>query len=325
VKARRGPHPIKPSSAPVVELVEAAGAVERVFLVGDHRADMESATLAGDVLAARGGPPVAAIGLRGHAGLEEAGAWFVADLEEAGDLILAEPRRDLSLSFVLLAFDEEESIGRAVLDARRFARLYLGGHEVIVVDDGSRDRTAERARAMDEGDVRVLRHERNLGMGSAMRDGYRAARCELMAHLPGDRQLRPQALVRFLPHLAPETVVLSRYATPPSGSRRRWLSLVFRVLVRHLGGLRVDFAGTYVFARHHLARLELDQLPAQSYIFSFQLLQALADRGCRFEQVLVRPFPRERGGASREAALRRIALVLGEIVRHRLRQLTSSR
>jgi dolichol-phosphate mannosyltransferase len=124
-----------------------------------------------------------------------------------------------------------------VRDCRRVGRLWLSGYEIIVVDDGSRDSTAARAEVASEGDVRIVRHARNLGMGAGLRSGYGAARCDYMAFLPADRQVRPQSLLAFLPWATPETTVISTYVTPPSGESRRLISLVFSFLVRGLGGM----------------------------------------------------------------------------------------
>jgi phosphoglycolate phosphatase-like HAD superfamily hydrolase len=323
IQARAGAASIKPAAAPVLAILaapEAAGA-ERVFLVGDHPADMGSA------LATRQAAPGPVIVAIGHAHsmpevprLEAAGADFVVtEVSEAADLIRAS-RSPHSLSMVLLAWNEAASIAAAVRDCRRVGRLWLSGYEIIVVDDGSSDGTAAQAEAASEGDVRVVRHERNLGMGAAMRSGYAAARCDTIAHLPADRQVRPQSLLAFLPWVTPETTAVSTYVTPPSGEQRRLMSLAFRFVVRGLGGLRVNFAGTYVFHRRWLATIDLASVRSETFLFSFELLERLRRAGSRFVPVTIRPFVRE-VGQSREVALRRIGRVFGEILRYRLRGL----
>jgi glycosyltransferase involved in cell wall biosynthesis len=229
---------------------------------------------------------------------------------------MAAPR--VSVSFVLLAYDEEESIAQAIADCRRFGRERLTDYEVIVVDDGSRDHTRERARAADDGDVRVVAHDRNLGMGASMRDGYRAARMDYIAHLPGDRQVRADALTAMVPLCRPETVVRSRFSNPPSGRRRALMSVVFRVLARRIGGFHVDFAGTYLFHRDWLRRLELARADSDTFLFSFQLLELMRRAGAQFETVAVPTYPREQG-TSREATAARIARMVVELGRARLR------
>jgi hypothetical protein len=251
--------------------------------------------------------------------LESAGADFVITEEsEAVPLITTAPS-PVGLSMVLLALNEEASIAAAVRDCRRMARLWLADHEIIVIDDGSTDGTAAAAQAASEGDVRVIRHERNGGMGAGMRDGYGAARCDYITHLPADRQVRPQSLVAFLPHLNPDTTVISSYTIPHSGSSRKWLSLAFRLILRGVGGLQVDYAGSYIFHRRWLERVPMASVRSETFVFSFELLERLRRAGSRFVRVPMRPFARE-VGQSREVALRRMVRVFGEVARHRKRE-----
>ncbi len=250
--------------------------------------------------------------------LESAGADFVmTELGEAAPLITTPPS-SIGLTMVLLALNEEASIAAAVRDCRRMARLWLADYEILVIDDGSTDGTSAAAEAASQGDVRVIHHARNLGMGAGMRDGYGAARCPYITHLPADRQVRPQSLVAFLPRLNPETTVISSYTIPHSGESRRWLSLAFRLILRGVGGLHVDYAGSYIFHRHWLERVPLDSVRSETFVFSFELLERLRRAGSRFARVPMRPFARE-VGQSREVALRRMARVFAEVARHRKR------
>lgn len=226
-------------------------------------------------------------------------------------------RADISITFVLLAYDEEASIAEAIADCRAFARANLRDHEIIVVDDGSSDRTREVAEAAGEGDVRVIVHPRNLGMGASMRDGYVAATKEYIAHLPGDRQVRAEALASLVPLATPDTVGLTVFSNPPSGRARVVMSAIFRLLTRRVGGLRVNFAGTYLFHRDWLGRVELGRADSDTFLFSFQLLELFRRAGARFEARAVRTYPREQG-ASREATLARIAHMFAEIARARM-------
>jgi phosphoglycolate phosphatase-like HAD superfamily hydrolase len=321
IQTRSGP--AGPSVQGILSAPEAAGA-ERVFRVGHHAADMRAALAARQAAAV---PLVIAIGYAHSMAevprLEAAGADFVVtEVSEAAELICA-PRSPHTLSMVLLAWNEEASIAAAVRDCRRVGRLWLSGYEIIVVDDGSRDSTAARAEAASEGDVRIVRHARNLGMGAGLRSGYGAARCDYIAFLPADRQVRPQSLLAFLPWATPETTVISTYVTPPSGESRRLISLVFSFLVRGLGGMRVHYAGSYMFHLRWLEIIDLHTVRSETFVFSFELLEKMRQAGSRFASVTIRPFVRE-VGRSREVALRRIVRVFGEIARYRMRALTSA-
>jgi glycosyltransferase involved in cell wall biosynthesis len=244
---------------------------------------------------------------------------LVDDLAQAGALVTT-PVLPCSLAIVLLAYDEAASIVAAIADARRFASLYFTGHEIVVVDDGSSDATAAQARACDQGDVRVVQHAQNQGMGASMRDGYAAASTDLVVPLPGDRQVRPASLIGFAARIDPADpmhVVMSEYSVPHAGPTRQLMSVVFRVLVRHVGGYRVDFAGAYMFHRSLLDRIDAGRTRSQTFLYSFQLLEQMRRLGCRFSQVTIAPFARE-VGQSREATLGRVARMFVEIARARL-------
>jgi glycosyltransferase involved in cell wall biosynthesis len=104
------------------------------------------------------------------------------------------------LSWILPAFNEAESLAGAL--ERGIAALSGFGtdFEVIVIDDGSSDRTAEIAEDIAAADsrVRVLRNERNLNYGIALWRGIEASRGEWLFHDGADLPLAPEDLAPFL-------------------------------------------------------------------------------------------------------------------------------
>lgn len=102
------------------------------------------------------------------------------------------------LSVVVPAFREADRIGESVARIRseldEVARD--GGLEVVVVDDGSDDRTAEAAR--DAGADRVIVLDRNRGKGAAVRTGVLAADGRTVAFIDADLAYAPAQLVRFV-------------------------------------------------------------------------------------------------------------------------------
>lgn len=225
----------------------------------------------------------------------------------------------ISVSFVLLAWNEEASIGDAIRECRAFGRAHCEAHQVIVVDDGSRDgtRAVAEAEGAREGDVTVVVHERNRGMGASMRDGYLAATMDYVAHLPGDRQVRADALREMVARVDADTIAISTFSNPPSGRSRAVMSLVFRALARGVGGFRVNFAGTYLFHKDWLRRIPHERAASDTFLYSFQLLELFRRAGARFVYVKVPTYPREQG-VSREATVGRIARMFIEIGKARV-------
>jgi dolichol-phosphate mannosyltransferase len=108
-----------------------------------------------------------------------------------------------ALSVVVPVKDEAENaapLAREIAQALRAAPR----HEIIFVDDGSSDGTADKLTALrsEIPQLRVLRHARNLGQSRAIRSGVMAARGDIIATLDGDGQNDPADLPKLLAAMA---------------------------------------------------------------------------------------------------------------------------
>jgi len=108
----------------------------------------------------------------------------------------AEPAPAPSLTVVMAGLDEEASIANAVERVVAALERWTERFEVLVIDDGSRDRMAEIAEAIAARDprVRVLRNGRNLNYGLSLRRGLAEARGEWVLHEPMDLPLDPEEI-----------------------------------------------------------------------------------------------------------------------------------
>lgn len=114
---------------------------------------------------------------------------------------LPAPRPDLS--FVIPAHDEAENIERVLREVSAEATRLGRSHEIIVIDDGSRDDTFDRARALTGTlPLRVLRLSRNFGKEQAMSAGLEATTGTVVVIMDADRQEPIEALEVMLAHLA---------------------------------------------------------------------------------------------------------------------------
>lgn len=98
------------------------------------------------------------------------------------------------LSLVMPAFNEEATI-RVALE-RCLAQPFV--LEIVVVDDGSSDKTVAIAEAFDDSRVRVLKHAVNQGKGAAIRTGIQAATGEYIGIQDADLEYDPADLARLL-------------------------------------------------------------------------------------------------------------------------------
>jgi glycosyl transferase family 2 len=167
------------------------------------------------------------------------------------------------LSIIIPALNEEQSIQsiceRCMAEATRIRRETGNAIEVIVVDDGSTDRTAELARSVEG--VRVLSFGRNRGYGAALMAGFRIGRGNLLAFLDADGTCDPRHLVPMI-HAVEDgaSVALGNRMSP--GSRmppiRRLGNRVFAWLIRCVSGASVNdpASGMRVMRRQALALLQ---------------------------------------------------------------------
>jgi glycosyltransferase involved in cell wall biosynthesis len=98
------------------------------------------------------------------------------------------------LTVLIPAFNEQEGIAPTLTSL--FAEPRLRGARVIVIDDGSSDKTAEVAAKFDN--VEVLRHKNNQGYGAGIKTGTRHAETTWVAWFDADGQHRPQDLADML-------------------------------------------------------------------------------------------------------------------------------
>jgi glycosyltransferase involved in cell wall biosynthesis len=156
------------------------------------------------------------------------------------------------VSIVIPCFDEEKRLPDTLEDMARFLAARGLSAELVIVDDGSRDRTAEVAEATARRlglALRVLRHAPNRGKGFAMRRGVLAAQGDVCLLTDADRSVPIEHLERFLERLGPgvDAVIGSRRMP---GARialhqprlREALGGAFRSLSQRILGLeRSDF------------------------------------------------------------------------------------
>jgi glycosyltransferase involved in cell wall biosynthesis len=217
-----------------------------------------------------------------------------------------------SLSIVIMAYNEAGSIAAQARATADFLRRVGSNGQVVIVDDGSRDGTGAIADALAAEDPihTVVHHPTNLGMGRAIRSGYAAARCEFVSQLPGDGQVVPDTLERFLPHLATHDLVLSTYTRRDDGLARKVVTAGYQATARVLLGDRCAFTGTMVFRRAWLDRI---RLTCDSFLVNVELPLKLMRAGVVPAHVTIQALERAHG-RSKVLSARRVAHVVAEML-----------
>ena len=205
-----------------------------------------------------------------------------------------------SLTVVIPAHNEEGEIGLAISEA---FSLYPPSSEllrVIVVDDASTDGTvAEVGQVFGvEPRLQLITLPRNIGANRAIYAGVAAAKTELVAFLPADRQVRAGQLRGCLEVIEDADLVCTARTGRADPWSRRLLSTVYNSLVRSLFALPVhDVDSVFLGRREPIQRL-LPLLVSQSDFLPVELLVRARREHLRVREVAIVHCPRLSGQAS---------------------------
>jgi dolichol-phosphate mannosyltransferase len=213
-----------------------------------------------------------------------------------------------ALGIIVFAYDEAENVAPVLRELCDWLDRNEPDHEIVFVDDGSRDATSDNARRVLAGRrAQVLRHERNRGIGAALKTGVAHCSARWVTFMPADGQIEPSAIGTLRQAAQADTpeqvdVVFSVYDHRDDGLDRKLLSAAVRLLIAAVHLVRIQSDGPYLFRR---TLFDPEQLQPDTFFlnFEFPIRVAAADLPRRTVTIQCRP---RRAGASKSASLRRI-------------------
>ncbi len=222
-----------------------------------------------------------------------------------------------SVSVVIYGFNEAENVARSVREAKGFLDNSVEDYEVLVVDDGSTDGTAEAAESVVQeapDRMRVLRHPTNRGIGEALRTGFGAARKDWLVALPADGQVPPEELAQLFDVLAQDpqldlvTCHFPDRFEEADGPLRRLLSRGLRLVLWLATGVGRPMDGVYLVRREIVEGLSLR---SETFFYNLELPIRAIRQGAQAGATTLHIRPRQ-AGSSKVLNFNRMRRVLGE-------------
>ncbi len=202
-------------------------------------------------------------------------------------MTIDETGRPAGLTVFFPAYNDGGTIASLVIRAIQTASRLTPDYEVIVIDDGSTDATADILAALQEvyPALRVITHPANRGYGGALQSGFAAAGKDLVFYTDGDAQYDPAEMSLLWRAMAPGVDLVNGYKISRSDPLHRvFIGRLYHHMVKTMFGLRVrdvdcDFRmmRRAIFAKVHLEK--------NSGVICLEMMKKIQDAGFAIAQV----------------------------------------
>jgi glycosyltransferase involved in cell wall biosynthesis len=203
------------------------------------------------------------------------------------------------LSLFFPCHNEEANVDNVITEALRIAPTVASAFEIIIVDDGSTDRTQEIVKKYltPGSSVRTVRHDRCLGYGAAVRSGIQACRFPWIFFSDGDLQFDLQELPRLVEKSGDADIVSGYRSKRADPWHRKLNSWIYEQALNVLIGLHIrDVNCAFkLFRRTVFDRMELR---CSGALINAEIFAKARQKGCRVVTVSVSHRPRTAGQAT---------------------------
>jgi glycosyltransferase involved in cell wall biosynthesis len=147
----------------------------------------------------------------------------------------------INLSVFFPCYNEEKNVRTLLDNILDFIPSIASDYEVVVVDDGSSDKTVEIAQKFERNNshIRIVRHEKNRGYGAALRTGFESCEKDYIFFTDGDNQFDIREMTKLLPYIKDYDIVAGFRTKRQDNIIRKMNEFCFNRLIRVLFGLKV--------------------------------------------------------------------------------------
>jgi glycosyltransferase involved in cell wall biosynthesis len=207
------------------------------------------------------------------------------------------PSSPSGLSVFFPAYNDSGTIASLVIRALQTASRLTPNHEVLVVNDGSTDATAQ---ILDElvqlyPALKLVTHPTNSGYGGALRSGFAAASKEIVFYTDGDAQYDPAEMELLWQRMSADVDVVNGYKISRSDPWHRiFIGRLYHYIVKTMFGLGVrDVDCDFRMLRRSI--FERVRLEKNSGVICLEMMKKIQDAGFRIVEVPVHHYHRAHG------------------------------
>lgn len=218
------------------------------------------------------------------------------------------------LSVFLPTYNEEKNIRKVVNGVKKVLPKVANKWEIIIVNDGSKDKTQQVAEKLAKKDkrIKVIEHKVNRGYGGALKTGYKTAKYNWVAFIDSDDQFDFSEIRKFIvkqKETGADLVLGIRSKRADSALRRFFTFVWSKMLPRLLLGLRVtDYSCGFKLIKKEVYD-KVSPLKGEEKVTQIELLTKAQRKGFKFAEVEVNHYPRQFGqqtGANLSVVLKSI-------------------
>ena len=226
---------------------------------------------------------------------------------------------NLSVSFVLPMFNEEDNIARTINALKSIAGRLTGDYEIVVVDDASTDGSAGLVRRMakDDGTLKLYALPGNTKFGGAFAEGFSRASKDIIVYMDSDFPVSVEDIEASFP-LIREYDIVTGYSKVKKGDtlKRKFMSLVYNLMIQTLFGMNIkDINSGYKIVRREVVKGT--RFASRSPFVDVELFACAAKKNASIKQYPL-IFNSREGGKSYIARLPVVIATFSDMVKLRI-------
>jgi glycosyltransferase involved in cell wall biosynthesis len=208
-------------------------------------------------------------------------------------------------------FNEAENIEETVRQSLGIGPRIADKLEIVIVDDASTDNSGNVADRLSEThpELRVVHHEKNRGLGGALKTGFATAQMDWILYTDSDLPVDLNEALAAFPLAAAADMVIGWRRTRAESLRREIISKVYNLMIRGLFNLHVGDVN-FAFKLFKRSLYQKVRLTSEGSFIDAELLLEMRRAGARIVEVPLNYYPRvagvsRRGGAKPRGQIRR--------------------